>query len=98
MELIIFRDVKKHCRQPCVICIETDRTLADEERCKARRTFLNSRKFVERLECYNLTEYYKSRQSLINDHPVYNEIRTELENRLEEKDNDIDPKLAAHIL
>ena len=76
----------------------------DEEGCKASRRFLNSPKFLETLKKFNMTKYYKSQPTnkdgpvLIDDHPVYKEVRNELKKRLEEKDNDIDLKIAAHIL
>ena len=53
---------------------------------------------MEELKRFNMTWFYKTRPYLIEDHPVYKEVRTELESCLEQKDNEIDNTLAAHIL
>jgi len=70
----------------------------EEERCKETRKYMNSQRFLEKLTNCNMTSYYETRPLLIDDHPVYTEMRIELERCLEEKDNEIDTKLAAHIL
>ena len=89
----------EHCRQPCNIFIQDHKKLSEEEHCKETRKSSNSRTFLEELlkNC-NMTLYYKTRPSLIDDYPVYKEVWTEMESCLEEKDNEIDTKLDAHIL
>ena len=90
---------KEHCHQSYDIFIEDHKKLIEEESCTETRKSSNSQTFREELlKNYNMTLYYKTRPSLIDDHPVYKEVRTELERCLEEKDNEIDTKLVAHIL